>query len=153
MNRSIDVFTMHGLEKTKIQAYSARISELRHLAADDGYSLSHSSENDFWRFVQFEPQLREGELILIDNGNLRATWQDDKGTHVGLQFLGDGIVQYVIFKKRDPTKLISRVAGRDTFMGIRLQIETFQLQQLLYSNQDKSDLPDDDNVVDPSNPV
>ena len=38
----------------------------------------------------------------MDNGNLRAIWDDDNDDdrHVALQFLGGGRVQYVIFKRR-----------------------------------------------------
>ncbi len=86
----------------------------------------------FWRFVKGEPEIRRGSLILGDNGNLRAVWKGGNGTHLGLQFLGEGIVQYVIFKKRKAASVVSRVAGRDTFDGLRRQIDAFDLRSLLY---------------------
>ena len=99
---------------------------------DDGYSLSLTSEVDFLDFVESEPRLIKGNLVLMDNGNLRAIWKDGQGTRFGLQFSGRGMVQYVIFKQRDPKRPTSRVAGRDTFDGVRRQIEAFELGHLLY---------------------
>ena len=71
-------------------------------------------------------------MVLMDNGNLRAVWKDEKGTHLGLQFLGEGMVQYVIFKRRSRSRPISRIAGRDTLEGFKHQIDAFQLHSLLY---------------------
>ena len=120
------------LARTKYHAYLARISELRHIAADDGYSLNISSEADFLKFVESEPRLNKGNLVLTDNGNLQIIWKDGDGFHFGLQFLGKGMIQYVILKQRDPMKTVSRVAGRDTFEGVKRLIETFELSHSLY---------------------
>ena len=68
----------------------------------------------------------------MDNGNLRAVWKDGHESHLGLQFLGESMVQYVIFKRREPDQPISRVAGRNTFEGLRWQIDSFELGSLLY---------------------
>ena len=68
----------------------------------------------------------------MDNGNLRAVWKDDHENQMGLQFLGESMVQYVIFKRREPDQPISRVAGRDTFEGLKRQIDAFELGSLLY---------------------
>ena len=76
--------------------------------------------------------MRRGNLVLMDNGNLRAVWRDGQGTHLGLQFLGSGMAQYVIFKQRKATGPISRVTGRDTFGGLKRQIDAFELHSLLY---------------------
>ena len=56
--------------------------------------------------------------MLMDNGNLRAIWRDGQGTHLGLQFLGGGMVQYVIFKKRAKEQSLSRATGRDSLEGL-----------------------------------
>ncbi len=131
-DRSSTVFASNGPVRTKFQAYSVRISTLRHTAAQDGYFLSPASEFDFWCFIGPSPRLRKGNLVLMDNGNLRAVWKDDQKTRFGLQFLGGGMVQYVIFKQREATRPVSRVAGRDTFEGVKQQIRAFELHSLLY---------------------
>ena len=112
--------------------YRSRIKELCAYAVDDGYSLRPESEQGFWNFFGAGPSLRRFELVLIDNGNLRAVWQDEEETHVGLQFLGDDIVQFVLFKRRCASRPVSRVVGRDTVAGFESQIRAFELQSLLY---------------------
>lgn len=110
---------------------ASRIDVLRSYAEQDSFSLNPSSERDFWRFLRAEPFAREGNLVLTDNGNLRAVWKGEHGSHIGLQFLGGGTVQYVIFKQRTATSEISRVAGRDSIDGVRRQIAAFDLQSLV----------------------
>lgn len=134
-DRSSAAFDLKGLVRTKYQAYLARIFELRCIAMDDGYSLSLASEVDFLEFVKSKPQLIKGNLVLMDNGNLRIVWNDNQGTHFGLQFLGEGMVQYVVFKRRDPKQPISRVAGRDAFEGVKRQIESFNLHNFLFNEK------------------
>ena len=113
-------------------AYTERIAVLRAEAMLDGFSLSHESEEDFWNFIRLAPFVRKGGLVLMDNGNLRAVWKGDRGTHVGLQFLGRGTVQYVIFKRRAGALEVSRVSGRDSFDGVRRQINGFDLASFMY---------------------
>ncbi len=117
--------------RNKLQAYRARINALRLVAAQDGYHLNPAPESDFLRFVASEPRSRKANLVLMDNGNLRAVWRDGQGTRVGLQFLGEGMVQHVIFSQREVGEPISRVAARDTFEGIWRQVEAFDLGSLL----------------------
>ncbi len=116
-----------------IQAYQSRIEALRSDALQDGYDLNAASERDFWRFIRSEPFIRKGNLVLLDNGNLRAIWKGEHGTHVGLQFLGDQTVQYVIFKRRAAAGDISRVAGRDSIEGVIRQIAAFDLRSLIHA--------------------
>lgn len=118
--------------RTKYDIYVERIKLLKDEAADDEYTLNPDSEIDFQQFILSAPEVRKGNLVLMDNGNLRAIWKDKQGTHLGLQFLGGGMVQYVIFKQREQGYQISRVAGRDTLEGLKPQIDTFGLHSLLY---------------------
>lgn len=116
-----------------LQAYRVRVEALRADAAQDGYHLNAASERDFWHFIRSEPFIRKGNLVLVDNGNLRAVWRGESGTHIGLQFLGSRTVQYVIFKRRAAASAISRVAGRDSFEGVKRQISAFDLRPLIYA--------------------
>ncbi len=113
------------------QAYRERIEELREYGEEDGVTISPASEKDFWAFVKSLPATRKGSLVLMDNGNLRAVWRGGKENHLGLQFLGGRMVEYVIFKRRSRAKKVSRVAGTDTFNGIKKQIEAFELSAML----------------------
>ena len=114
------------------RSYQLRIEELRSYAELDGLAINGASETDFWAFIMSKPTAREAELVLLDNGNLRAIWDDEDGNHFGLQFVGNRTLQYVIFRRRKWSKTISRVAGRDTFDGVQLQVQSFELGTLLH---------------------
>ena len=117
--------------RTEFQAYQSRIEALRAYAVQDGYNLNAASEREFWNFIRSEMFIRKGSLVLLDNGNLRAVWNDERDSHIGLQFLGDQIVQYVIFKRQTAAGPISRVAGRDSIEGVVRRIAAFNLQSLI----------------------
>ena len=119
------------ITKDRLSAYSERIETLREYGVEDGIAVNVSSEMDFWRFTISDPDLRIINLVLIDNGNLRAVWRHSDGTHLGLQFLGNGMVQYVIFKNRQRWHPIARVTGRDTFEGLTRLIDAFDLRPLI----------------------
>ncbi len=118
-----------------IAHYHDRLAELREAAEDEGIECSEASERDFRAFVTGNPHWRKGSVVLMDNGNLRAVWDDDNDDdrHVAVQFLGDGHAQYVIFKRRPGAGKVSRVAGTDTFDGIKRQVEAFDLNQLVHA--------------------
>ena len=117
----------------KHDAYTPRLKLLQDEALHDGYVLNPASEIDFRSFVRSDPNIRKGNLVLMDNGNLRATWKDEHGTRLGLQFLGGGMVQFVLFKRRTHGQLISRVSGRDSLEGLERQLVAFELNSLLYA--------------------
>ena len=108
-------------------AYKLRIEALRGEAAPDGFSVNAASEEDFWSFVESISFAQKAGLVLLDNGNLRAVWKGEDGSHLGLQFLGNRLVEYVIFQRRRATRDVSRGAGRDTIEGIKRQIRASDL--------------------------
>ena len=113
------------------QVYRDRIESLRSDAEIDGFAVNKASERDFWSFIKSSPFVRKAELVLLDNGNLRAIWDGEDDCHLGLQFLGERTVQYVVFRRRAGSRHVSRVAGRDTFEGVTRQVRTFELKALL----------------------
>ena len=113
------------------ESYGPRIEYLKNEAEPYGYSLSEKSETDFRKFVLSTPHFRRGSLVLIDNGNLRAVWNDGKESRLGLQFLGDDMVQYVIFRRLESSRQLSRVAGRKTIGEVPRLIDAFDLHSLL----------------------
>lgn len=116
-----------------LQAYKGRIEYLRSEAELDGTIVNEVSERDFWSFFRSMPFLRKAGVILMDNGNLRAVWRDEHKSRLGLQFLGDQSVEYVIFKRRQGAKDVSRAAGFDTLNGFKKQIHAFDLKTLVYT--------------------
>ena len=114
-------------------AYANRIEILREQAELDGYSLNFASEEAFYDFLQKNPLIRRGRLILMENGNLRAVWKGKNEAHIGLQFINNQLIQYVIFTRRESRFPVSRVSGRDTMDGIMRQIEVFDLGSVVYT--------------------
>ena len=119
------------LKEKQYQVYRNRIEELRSDAQLDGFAMNEASEVDFWSFIESISFAQKAGLVLLDNGNLRAVWKGENGSHLGLQFLGNRLVEYVIFKRRQATKYVSRVAGRDTIVGIKKQILASDLTVLM----------------------
>ena len=113
-------------------AYARRIEVLKEQAELDGYSLNRASRDAFFEFLKKNPLIRRGRLILMENGNLRAVWKGENEAHIGLQFINNRSIQYVIFTRREPQSPVSRVSGRDTLDGIKRQIEAFDLNSVLY---------------------
>lgn len=129
-----------GAIKTKVQryrdtvsAYKKRIRILKEQAELDGYSLNQPSKAAFLEFLEKNPLVGRGRLVLMENGNLRAVWEGENGARIGLQFLNNRSIQYVIFKQRETSAPVSRVYGRDTMKGISKQIDAFDLDDVLYT--------------------
>ena len=118
--------------RRKREAYEERIEFLQQEARHEGYSMNPASRHDFERFALGANDIRSGGLVLLENGNLRAIWRDGQGTRLGLQFLGGGMAQYVIFKQREKERPISRVVGRDSPEGLERQLAAFDMRSLLY---------------------
>ncbi len=112
-------------------AYSERIRVLRQEARLEGYAINTASETAFWKFFFGVPNIRRGRLVLLENGNLRVVWKGENQAHIGLQFLDEQLVQYVLFARRAAGFPVSRVAGCDTIDGVRKQINAFDLAQVL----------------------
>lgn len=116
---------------TVLKAYGERVAELQEYGEADGITLRAESKAAFSSFIKSNAYARRASLVLLDNGNLRAVWKDDDGSHVGVQFHGGQVASYVIFKRRGHGADISRVAGKDTLDGVRGQIRAFGLDGLV----------------------
>ena len=114
-----------------LRAYHVRIEELKGDADEEGVVFSDASELDFWEFIISMPYARNAELVVTDNGNLRAVWRGEEDKHVGLQFLGGRWIEYVMWTRRTGALKISPKAGRDTFDGVKEQIRASRLTSFL----------------------
>lgn len=108
-------------------AYSRRIDELREYGELDGVQSNEDSTRDFWSFVPSAPTQNKAQLILMDNGNLRAVWRDRRSNRIGIQFLGRASVEYVVFVRRADSEDVFRVAGSDRLDGIKSRLCAFGL--------------------------
>ena len=114
------------------QAYQDRIDLLKKEAKIEKIPFNKKSESDFWSFIKSIPFIRKGSLFLDDDGNFQTTWDDNEENYLGLDFFGNDLIRFVIFKHRSEKK-IARVVGRDNQQGIKEQIRAFDLNSLLQS--------------------
>lgn len=109
-----------------------RIQFLKVEAEIEGVPFSEASLVDFEKFLRnISPHARP-YLFLNDNGDLRALWKNDQREQIALQFLGDGNIQFVIFKLRKGTLGMARVAGVDTYDKIMGHIKASGAVGLLF---------------------
>jgi hypothetical protein len=96
-----------------------RVQALRIEAKIDQVPFSNASHAEFRDFMRLVPARVRPAIFLRDNGNLRALWKNDDQEQIGLQFLGGGYIQYVIFKRQPDRKLTSHsgVASRDKLLA------------------------------------
>lgn len=121
-------------DKSQIAALelSKRVQFLRIEAEIDRVPFSDASFSDLQAFMrETRPRVRPS-LFLNDNGNLRALWKNDAGEQIGLQFLGEGNIQFVIFKRRPGTLRMARIAGIDAKDKILAHIRASGVEGLLF---------------------
>jgi hypothetical protein len=118
-------------DKSQITELSKRVQFLRVEAEIDRVPFSDASLSDFQAFMREIRPVRPS-LFLNDNGNLRALWKNNRREQIGLQFLGDGNVQFVIFKERKGTLGMARLAGIDAKDKILAHIKASGVEGLLF---------------------
>ena len=67
--------------------YRKGIQELKLASADEEIPLSGESCRDFWQLTQSHRPSPQAELVLTDQGNLIAIWQETTGATVEVEFL------------------------------------------------------------------
>ena len=113
--------------KHPLSEYRERIDELRGYASADGFDMAAVSENDFGRFVTSTPGMRRAMLTLDENGCLRAHWADDVVGQVGIEFLGEGVTEFVFIS--NPNEEWD--AGRGDFAEAKELVKAFGLGELV----------------------
>ena len=71
-------------------------------------------------------------LIIMDNGNLRATWREDR-TRLSLEFTGDRLVDYVVSIPTGPDGQLFERAGECSFDEMRAFTKLWGLWDLVAS--------------------
>ena len=110
-----------------------RIEFLKEIGEEEKIAYNANSEHDLWRFLKRLLFIKSPKLFLLDNGNLRAVWKGDGGKHIGLQFLGGGQIQFVIFSRRGEHNNMARIRGRDDFAGIVRQLDASAIGDVIYA--------------------
>jgi hypothetical protein len=109
-----------------------RLRELRVDAVRNSEPFSEASLADLRTFLDPLPLVERPAIFLLDNGNLRVLWKNAANEQVGLQFLGGGAVQFVIFVQRQNPAMTSRVAGIDALSALRARIKDSAYDQLIF---------------------
>jgi hypothetical protein len=130
VSNEFDTQVEEGTLGSRFEIFS-RLSELKREAAAEQIPYSQHSEHDFFKFWLLNPEIVRPYLFLLENGNLRALWKNTDGEQVGLQFRGDELVQYVIFARRDGSRVVSRSAGRDLLSNIDNLLEAHDAEKLM----------------------
>lgn len=113
--------------------YRARLAFLQQEARLEGFDLSVASRRDFDSLVSGASDVRRAELVLLDNGNLRAFWEDAEDTaQLGLQFLGNGEVQHVLLRREPEAEWLPYDAGRMPLTDLERWLTEHGLRSLVY---------------------
>jgi hypothetical protein len=107
-----------------------RVNELRIEAQTEGEPFSETSAADLQEFIHVAGPTKQPGLFCLDNGNLRALWRSGH-EQVGLQFLGEQRVQFVIFAQREAPEMMMRIVGIDTLGNMAARIERDRIDHLL----------------------
>lgn len=108
----------HTPNSTVMFELNKRLEELEVVGKEESLFMSQDSKNEFLKLIcLLNPSIRP-LVFIVDNGNLRALWPDDDGRLIGLQFLGEERVQYVMFDKRQSDGTANTAYGRTSFKKI-----------------------------------
>jgi hypothetical protein len=110
-----------------------RLRELHVDALRNVEPFSESSLADLRSFLDSLSFTERPAIFLLEDGNLRAVWRNADKEQVGLQFLGGGIVQFVMFVRRRQPPIMSRSAGTDTLTAVSTLIKNNDCSHLLYA--------------------
>lgn len=98
--------------------FADRIKVLEEDLVEDGLALNPASLRDFWMFVGSVHGIRKDCLYAHDDGNLRAVWADSEDRFIGLEFLGNQKILYVMHSKQ-ASGAIKRIHGWTSFHGAK----------------------------------
>ena len=114
-----------------VGAYLNRIQSLEKACSEEGIVLNGASIIDFWTFVATTSFTRKATLVLSDNGDISAIWENEEDDYLDIQFLGNQEVVYVIFKRKTGENRMFRTAGTSSFGAIRDKVAELELMELV----------------------
>ena len=112
--------------------FERRFSELLQCAIEEEIQIKWRSEREMRAFLGAAGALALPGLFLLDDGTFRLIWQNEQGEQIGLQFLGNGRAQYVIFVRMRGGSGINSAVGQHDVAALPLLIEGYGAWRLLY---------------------
>lgn len=118
--------------------YDERIGYLKE-GELDGMSLNPEFLRGFMEFVSRDIPTISGELALDDNGNLRAVWNSDGESFVGLQFLKHENIEFIFLSQSALSLSVSRSHEQVGIDRVKSQIEVLGInRETLFPSLDKA---------------
>lgn len=133
-NLSREVARQRAAVQTR-QLILLRLSALHSAALDEDMTIGELSERDLRHLLlnELRPSRRPA-ISLLESGNLRALWKDASGQQVGLQFLGEGWIQYVIFSRSAEYGVLESSVGRKRMSEVLALLNPINLKRLLFAD-------------------
>ncbi|MYC34108.1 MAG: hypothetical protein F4X64_13155 [Chloroflexi bacterium] len=129
---SRDAAPVSDYNEENSKGYERRIETFLGYASEEGISARDESKKDFNLFVDTTIPTDKAMLIIMDNGNLRATWREDR-SRLSLEFIGHRLVDYVVFIPTGPDGQPFERAGECSFDEIRAFTKLWGLWDLVAS--------------------
>jgi hypothetical protein len=116
------------------ESIETQVEELRRHATEEEEAFSEDSAAAALRFCHDLAADREPAIFLMANGNLRAVWQNEARDQIGIQFMANGLLQYVILRDRDGMTL--KALGEDvSFDRVRDTVDVQELTGLWFCGE------------------
>ena len=112
--------------------YRDRIETLIGYASEDGTRVNDASREDFKYFVDTAVPSKKAMLVIIYNGNFKGIWAN-RGDELGLEFIGDRLVRFVLFKQMDENGKTYEDYGECSFDAMRIHIREWGLWSMMTS--------------------
>ena len=118
-------------QTSAIDRYQPRLAELDQSSVEDEITIDKKSREQLLNFLTSNPNLEKVALVLSYEGHYRLETRAGDGNHIGLRFLGDGIIRYVIFHSGLDTA-DDRYSGTGTWEAISVQLDALGMSWMLF---------------------
>ena len=103
-----------------INGLDDEIRRMESIIADEepDVTISPNSKSALYAFFKNYRIDTVPDITVSDNGDLYASWRFERKQRLGLSFLSNGRIDFVLFIERDEPGVLSRSYGNDTASGI-----------------------------------
>ncbi len=119
--------------------YDRRLQFLKTESEADNEPFNSDSMEGFRQFTWQLLPTKKGSLVLKDNGNLRAVWNCDGESFIGLQFMNSDSIEYVLFSDDGArSSIVSRSYGVANSSAVISQLKALNLNWMMYEQPEDS---------------
>ncbi len=113
--------------------YTQRLAYLRQEGQIENISINSDSQSAFWQLLDVIPDAKQAEIILLDNGNLRAYWRNEAREYVGLEIVNDASLRCLMHKRSQSGEFDTKIVRSSTIDEMIEAIDAFGMLFLLDS--------------------